>query len=170
MEKKFTRVKDYKFSKTLEEFLNTFLKTYENNTSIEGFVLRFPDGYLLKAKLTEYKRLHRLLTGLNEKDIWEALKEGKFEAMLEDIPDEMFGYVESVRADLQAKFDEIKLDAMQNMKDLGSRKDNALYYQTCNYPSVMFYLLDGKPVDEMVWKMVRPKVTKTYKIVSEDSN
>lgn len=41
-----------------------------NGTDAEGFVLRFASGVRAKAKLSEYVRLHKVLTGVNERDIW----------------------------------------------------------------------------------------------------
>ncbi|MFG3041000.1 RNA ligase [Streptomyces sp. NPDC048330] len=39
-------------------------------TDAEGFVLRFASGLRAKAKLAEYVRLHKVLTGVTERDIW----------------------------------------------------------------------------------------------------
>ncbi|QGV77151.1 RNA ligase [Streptomyces ficellus] len=39
-------------------------------TEAEGFVLRFASGVRAKAKLSEYVRLHKVLTGVTERDIW----------------------------------------------------------------------------------------------------
>ncbi|MFJ3923429.1 RNA ligase [Streptomyces sp. NPDC090022] len=39
-------------------------------TDAEGFVLRFASGVRAKAKLAEYVRLHKVLTGVTERDIW----------------------------------------------------------------------------------------------------
>ncbi|MFF4169441.1 RNA ligase [Streptomyces sp. NPDC001744] len=39
-------------------------------TDAEGFVLRFASGLRAKAKLGEYVRLHKVLTGVTERDIW----------------------------------------------------------------------------------------------------
>lgn len=36
----------------------------------EGFVIRFASGRRAKAKLSEYVRLHKILTGITERDIW----------------------------------------------------------------------------------------------------
>lgn len=41
-----------------------------NGTDAEGFVLRFASGVRAKAKLSEYVRLHKVLTGVTERDIW----------------------------------------------------------------------------------------------------
>ncbi|GAA2107801.1 RNA ligase [Streptomyces synnematoformans] len=39
----------------------------------EGFVLRYASGLRVKCKLAEYVRLHKILTGVNERDIWRLL-------------------------------------------------------------------------------------------------
>ncbi|MGW8993842.1 RNA ligase [Streptomyces zhihengii] len=39
-------------------------------TDAEGFVLRFASGVRVKAKIAEYVRLHKVLTGVTERDIW----------------------------------------------------------------------------------------------------
>lgn len=159
----FNRPKVYTFS-SLEEILS-----YEE-PNLEGFVLKYFTGERVKIKLAEYKRLHRLLTGVSEKTVWEALKDNKLNELLENVPDEFFNWVKEVQTELESKFKEIKLEAMSNMKDLGDRKENALYYQTQKYPSLMFNLLDGKSIDESIWKLVKPKVTKVFKMVNEESN
>ncbi|MFD7445457.1 RNA ligase [Streptomyces sp. NPDC059909] len=41
-------------------------------TDAEGFVLRFASGVRAKAKLSEYVRLHKVLTGVIERDIWRS--------------------------------------------------------------------------------------------------
>jgi len=157
------RPKIYSFN-SLEEILS------HKEDNLEGFVLRYKSGERVKIKLEDYKRLHRLITGFNEKDVWEALKAGTLEKVLEEVPDEMYDWVREVEKEIQSKFDEIRLEAMVKMKDLGDRKENALYYQTCKYPGLMFNLLDGKDITDNVWKMVKPKVTQTFKVVGEDSN
>jgi RNA ligase len=44
-----------------------------NGTDDEGFVLRFADGTRVKVKYAEYVRLHRLMTGVTERDVWRAV-------------------------------------------------------------------------------------------------
>ncbi|MER5887952.1 RNA ligase [Streptomyces sp. NPDC001941] len=41
-------------------------------TDAEGFVLRYASGLRAKAKISEYVRLHKVLTGVTERDIWRA--------------------------------------------------------------------------------------------------
>ena len=42
----------------------------------EGFVVRFADGLRLKVKGDEYRRVHRLVSGISPLAVWEALRAG----------------------------------------------------------------------------------------------
>lgn len=44
-----------------------------SGTEAEGFVLRYASGLRVKVKYAEYVRLHKILTGINERDIWRCL-------------------------------------------------------------------------------------------------
>lgn len=97
----------------------------------EGYVIRYASGLRAKAKHAEYVRLHKVLTGINERDIWrylgmqlfadrpaklvakalgcpaaeiEALTAdgpGPLDALLEQVPDEFDTWVRSVAARLE---------------------------------------------------------------------
>lgn len=47
--------------------------TPTSGISTEGYVIRYASGLRAKAKLAEYVRLHKVLTGINERDIWRML-------------------------------------------------------------------------------------------------
>ncbi|MFD7624829.1 RNA ligase [Streptomyces sp. NPDC059851] len=97
-------------------------------TDAEGFVLRFASGVRAKAKLSEYVRLHKVLTGVTERDIWrshgiqrfadlpgkqvaqalgctlaevEASGGKPLDALLEQVPDEFDAWVRQVIARLE---------------------------------------------------------------------
>lgn len=44
--------------------------TPTSGISTEGYVIRYASGLRAKAKLSEYVRLHKVLTGITERDIW----------------------------------------------------------------------------------------------------
>lgn len=44
--------------------------TPTSGISTEGYVIRYASGLRAKAKLAEYVRLHKVLTGITERDIW----------------------------------------------------------------------------------------------------
>ncbi|MFH9552944.1 RNA ligase [Streptomyces sp. NPDC017435] len=97
-------------------------------TEAEGFVLRFASGVRAKAKLAEYVRLHKVITGVTERDIWrghgiqrfaglpakqvaqalgcsaediEASGGRPLDALLEQVPDEFDAWVRGVIAGIE---------------------------------------------------------------------
>ncbi|MEU9099737.1 RNA ligase [Streptomyces sp. NPDC048361] len=44
-----------------------------HGTDAEGYVIRYASGLRTKAKISEYVRLHKVLTGITERDIWRFL-------------------------------------------------------------------------------------------------
>lgn len=132
----------------------------------EGFVILFESGLRVKVKLEEYVRLHRLVTGLNPKHIWEMLKEGEpLERVLERVPDEFYAWVKEVEADLNAQYKGIERVAQEEYKDdFASRKEAAAYFKTCTYPGILFRMMDDKPYDEVIWKLIKPKGDETFKV------
>lgn len=144
--------------------LEDILKFEKNN--FEGFVLWYKSGEMVKFKTEEYKKLHKVMTGLNERHIWEALKDNKFEELLDLVPDEMYDWVQSTKQNILYELYKIWVVVGTEMKDLGDRKANAMYYKTCTYPHLLFLCLDGKykELDSKLYDMVRPSVTKTYRV------
>jgi RNA ligase len=47
--------------------------TAATGSDAEGWVIRFASGLRAKVKFAEYMRLHKVLTGVNARDIWRAL-------------------------------------------------------------------------------------------------
>ncbi|OXS35424.1 T4 RnlA family RNA ligase [Streptomyces sp. XY006] len=52
--------------------------TPTSGISTEGYVIRYASGLRAKAKLSEYVRLHKVLTGITERDIWRMLGMQKY--------------------------------------------------------------------------------------------
>jgi T4 RnlA family RNA ligase len=151
--KKYDGIADFKLLKDLEE---------ENK---EGFVIRFKSGLRAKVKFAEYLRLHRIVTGVSNLVIWEHLSQGRsFEDLLDKVPDEFYDWVKKTIDELKAQYDAILTDSQNSFKQLETRKETALYIQTQKYPAVLFAMLDGKPVDKIIWKMLRPAYAKPFKI------
>jgi RNA ligase len=84
--KKYNGIKDY-----------TTLKFLIDNNA-EGFVVRFSNGDRMKIKGDEYVRLHRILTNISNRDIWEYLKDGKpLDEILDKVPDEFHDWVKQTK-------------------------------------------------------------------------
>ncbi len=129
----------------------------------EGFVIRFASGLRYKVKFTEYIRIHRLVTQVSNVTIWENLKAGDaLHELIEKVPDEFYEWVKQTRAELLTEFANIEHICKQEFKILATRKDTALYFQECQFPGVLFNMLDGKNYDEIIWKAIRPKHSKPF--------
>lgn len=124
----------------------------------EGFVVRFTSGLRVKVKFEEYVRLHRVMTGMNARTIWEHLSTGQDMAQwLEKVPDEFYQWVRSVEADLHAQYAAIEAQAKAEFKVLEDRKATAEYFfRECTHPAILFKLLDGKSYADIIWKLIRP--------------
>jgi len=154
----FPTVKRYDGINDLQE-----LKALEQDNK-EGFVIRFKGGLRVKMKFAEYVRLHRIITGISNIVIWEYLSEYKgLEELLERVPDEFYYWVKKTQSELISKFDKILAENKSVFKELGTRKESALYYKTQRNPSVLFAMLDKKNPDKIIWKMIRPKYCKPFK-------
>ncbi len=138
------------------------LKQLEEDNK-EGFVVRFNNGFRLKVKFEEYQRLHRIVTQVSNQDIWEFLKDDKdFAPLLDRVPDEFYDWVKDTKAQLLKNYSEIEAQAKMDFKVLENRKETALYFLKCQYPSVMFKMLDGQSYQEVIWKMLKPDYQKPF--------
>jgi len=130
----------------------------------EGFVVRFSNGFRVKVKFEEYVRLHRLIFGVSTKTIWEYLSQDKeLNELLDRVPDEYYDWVRSTEKILRRQFHDIKQQCIDSFKPLNNRKETAFYFQTQKHPSVLFSMLDGKPYDHIIWRMIKPVYAKPFK-------
>ncbi len=140
----------------------------------EGFVVRFQSGYRLKIKMAEYVRLHRLITGVNARRIWELLATGgSIDELIERVPEEFEQWVKETASELGFVFYRLKdraEDIFDDIKDLATRKDQATYpLMTANreLSGIIFAMLDKKPYDHMIWKMIKPAAERPFKPADE---
>lgn len=133
----------------------------------EGFVLRFASGVRAKAKGAEYVRLHRLLTGVSARTIWEYLAAGMpLDEILDAVPDEFYAWVNATAADLSAQYAEIERRVIAQhgeIVSLPTRKDQALAIADFDHRSCVFKHLDGKPFDDLIWKALRPAAERPFR-------
>ncbi len=155
-----------KFDKTLAEC------AAENNLNEEGYVLTFSNGVKVKVKFASYVRLHRILTGLNPKSVWEMLslkQDEAIEVLLSDelMPETFKAWLLGWVTQLRSRYVEIEKEAKTVFagKPAGSRKDDALYFTKIakHLTGILFKMLDGRDYAEVIWDMIRPKATDTFK-------
>lgn len=147
----------------------------------EGIVVHFTDSDLrVKVKHDEYVRLHRLVTGVSERRVWEALSQGQDLApWLEAVPDEFHTFVSSTRDRLAGDFAHLTLEAARrydnlvaSLPDGWGRKDFAAGVAEMDWPlaRTMFLLLDGRGIDHAVWGALRPEEHVPLFTRNEDSD
>lgn len=143
---------------------------YEQQSRGEGFVIHFPkSGLRVKLKWAEYKRLHRLITGVTPRHIWEELAAGRsLDALLEQVPDEWYQWAKQVQTGLEDRYAEVFRDAENCLsyamrQGYRERKEFAEYFKGCRYPAVCFKLLDGRPPDEIIWKQIKPEAAAAFR-------
>ena len=160
-------VKEYK--QTLAESLSEDVKNRE------GYVLTFPStGIKVKVKFSTYCTLHSLLTQMNPKAIWKLKREGENEKINEYyqselLPESFKKWLRDWDEKLTTNFNEIILktrslfdskpitDIFMPYKE--SRKIIASYFtreENRPYSGLLFAMLDGKDISDLVWKMIEP--------------
>jgi hypothetical protein len=159
----FPVVKRYDGIKDFQEILS------QQDPSREGFVIRFQSGQRVKIKFDEYKRLHKLVTGVNARHIWDCLRNGtSLNDLLERVPDEYFQWVRETENDLLGQFASIESQARGAMRFNGTRKELAEGFKLCPYPGIMFSILDNKDYRESIWRIIKPSGTTPFRVDSEN--
>jgi RNA ligase len=134
----------------------------------EGYVIRFKNGFRMKIKGDEYIRLHRILTNVSNRDIWEYLKNDKpFDELLEKVPDEFNDWVKETVRDFTIRFDNINKDYFEIYENLKSRnldrKEFAIRAKQYRHSNILFNMLDGKEHKQNIWKIIYPNYSKPFK-------
>jgi RNA ligase len=149
-----------------EPAFHEFIRNSAPNS--EGIVVRFDDGLRVKVKYQEYVRLHKLLTGINARRIWEYLKDGNgLEDLLDGVPDEFYAWVKFIVSEINTAFDKTRADARsifdearQRLGEAASRKDYAAEFtRHGRLSSILFSMLDGKDPAPIIWTMIRPEAS-----------
>lgn len=129
----------------------------------EGFVVTFESGHRVKVKFEEYVRLHRIVTGINTRAVWDAMRNGD-EIDLEGIPDEIYAWVRATENEIEENYTAIESRAMEvfEARPEADRKETAAYFLASGAnPSVLFAMLDGKDYSQIIWREVRPESAQT---------
>lgn len=133
----------------------------------EGFVIRFSNGDRMKIKGEEYLRLHKIMTEVSTKSVWEILSNGdNMEGLLNDVPDEFYKKIKEYEISLINEFIEIRDDAISKCASIAvrvpdnDRKSFAELAKEYQYPNLLFLLLEGRDVSQAIWKIIQPEFRK----------
>lgn len=157
-----------------KETFDTYKKL--NTPNSEGFVIRFyPSNFRMKIKFEEYIRLHKILTNVSSRDIWEYLKEDKpFDELLEKVPDEFNSWVKETVKDFVIRFENIEKEYkwifnkirnvyFESYQKEFTRAEFAELAKRYSHPSILFNMLDGKSYKNIIWKILYPPYSKPFK-------
>lgn len=160
--------------KSIEELLAL------DNKNEEGFVVSYPtephklfegEPVKVKIKMADYCRLHRIVTGLNPRAIWESVSDPNANAIdVSELPLPVQDWVGKWIAKLQAEFDQIEQDAriVYTNRPIQTVTDQKFYRKECamymlslkdkqHLKGLFFMQLDDKDITRAIWDMIEPK-------------
>jgi RNA ligase len=142
----------------------------------EGFVIRFRNGFRMKIKGEEYVRLHRILTGFSNINIWEILKNGEdINEYLDSVPDEFDKWVKNVVKNLRytyfqisenvgKTFDYYMYGKYNDKEPVTDRKVFAEWVMTQDnfLQPILFKMFDKKDYSSYIWMKIKPEHSKPF--------
>jgi RNA ligase len=144
----------------------------------EGLVVHVPSSDVrVKIKYEEYVRLHRIVTGLNARTVWEHLAGGgELADLMAGIPDEFHGFVRDVAATLVAAVEAAATDIeaeyqsiVDSLPEGWTRKDFALRAASRPERAGLFLRLDTRDYRPLLWQRVRPDPTWSPRRIDPDA-
>lgn len=137
------------------------LSHYEEENK-EGFVLNFGGGFRAKFKFEKYVLIHRIVTGITPKRVFEQVKNNSdLTVWLDGVPDEFFDDVKLIAGGFLQKYEDIKSAAMADFNSIVhfgkiSRSQFAKQASKMKYPQIMFAMFDGDTdgVNKIIWRIL----------------
>lgn len=147
----------------------------------EGLVIYLPDtgGERIKIKQEDYLAMHKIVCGLSERAVWEALMSGCDREFIQGLPDEFQEWAESIAdriaSDVMEREDAIRAEYERiaaTLPDEWSRKDFAIHASKSPDRWALFALLDGHDIRPELLKRAKPdaKLHPNIRCQSEDTN
>ncbi|MDA4129253.1 MAG: hypothetical protein OK457_00635 [Thaumarchaeota archaeon] len=157
-----------------EQIVGSNLKRLQemNIPNEEGYVLTYPISQRpplkVKIKMADYVRLHRIVTGMNARSIWEILSSGgTIDNLLINTPEHFRKWLLQWDTRLSKEFFDIRSEAERVYLDrpIYDGRDKRQYRAECaayfkkydNLRALLFAMLDGKNAERVVWDMIEPR-------------
>jgi RNA ligase len=144
----------------------------------EGIVVRMLGiDMRVKVKQEDYVTLHRLITGMNARVVWERIGEGETaEQICAGIPEEFWPWVREVGGELIREKNRVIDEAtaeheriLAALPEGWTRKDYAAAAVRSPLRAWLFNLLDGRDPSAGIWRTLKPSGERTLVAYSEDT-
>ena len=154
-----------------EDTFKEYQKTYDGG---EGFVIRFyPSNYRVKIKFEEYVRLHKIMTNLSTRNVWETLSNGEdITKTLVDVPDEFYDKIKDYADELKNQFTTLENEykwifntilqtlIIHNVPKEKYRAVFAQYALRYKHPAILFTMLNERGYSKIIWELIYPEYRK----------
>ena len=141
--------------------------SFEDNH--EGYVCRFGNGFRVKVKSPTYLRIHRILNHMSPKGVIDLIRGKEYGVTISQLPKEIAKNFDDIHAHVQGIHNRIVTRAYENLITMqnelsikANRKEyaqwvtNNVLNSECGF---VFALLDGKDIEEKVWRLVLKTVS-----------
>ena len=143
----------------------------------EGMVLYVLDEVtsmykLTKVKQADYVALHRIVTGLNERVVWEELKEGRIDALISNLPAEHAAWankvVEVLLFNINSILDYANYHVRQHVGE--DKKTFAMWAKDQQHSAALFAAFSGntEKLKDYAWKQIKPEAIKPRTLAIEE--
>jgi len=134
----------------------------------EGMVVRFyPSGFRMKVKGEEYFRLHKIVTNVSSRDIWEIMKNGlPIDELLDRVPDEFDQWVRDEVRKFQTMFEitksNVEIEYYHTVDENLPRKEvaEAILKKDRAIRGFLFLMYDKKDISPLIWEKLYPSYYK----------
>lgn len=149
----------------------------------EGLIIRATEtGNMVKIKQEDYVQLHRVTTGMSTKVIWENLRDGQFDRLIENVPDEMYEEVSRHQRELVSQHSQVSADIDAAGRALHAHALSAGEPGSPEYKKVFGLAARERKVDGLVvakflgnqdisgkiWDRIRPKAIRLGSFAPRD--
>ena len=144
----------------------------------EGFVVHlYISGIRVKIKQEDYIALHRIVTGLNARSVWEAMLTDSVDDLIEKIPDEFHDFIRGVASDIENEVwweiviaEKLYKQALLQLGENPSKKDFANLVKHNPNSRELFKLWDGEDIRPEILKRAKPAHDYSPVNVSNDAD
>jgi RNA ligase len=152
----------------------------EPRPNAEGVVVRLLDtGDMVKIKQADYVALHRIVTGLNARVVWQHMVDGKpLDELVAPLPDEFHPWCRDIAASITATVDQRMAEIEKAYAEVTAslpagfgRKEFAAVSVPHPDKWALFLLLDGRDPRPELWKRAKPEpyLTPSGRTYGEDT-